>query len=501
MTAPVRTVTPADLTRLKADRDAADARYNAALTALDAAIQRLPPLPHPPPGPDEHQVTPLNQTWDVLAAAPPPGGGWRGRLARAVWQVIAPALGSQQRFNAALVDHVNRSVPRERAVTQAIDAVIGLVRAHIEETIRFQSQLVVYLQSLTPYVDTKDHEFAALARRTTEDVAVTAARLDEIARGLAGGLSGLADDMLKRVEAATVTSQRQGVAIDELRTALATVRQGTSALQRHVEQLGDVAPAIRPPATAPIAAAATTAPGGPQQMHAQDPLRSHQYAGFEDAYRGSEDDIRDRMRDYVRHFAGARDVVDVGCGRGEFLEMLAADGIPARGVDLNVEMVARCRAKGLDVVAADALAYLADLPDASLGGLIAAQVVEHLQPDDLMRLLELAARRLRPGAPIVLETINPACWSAFFDSYVRDLTHVRPVHPDTLRYLLIANGFVDAAIEWRSPYPDEGKLQRVGGSGGDTRLDGAIATVDRNTDRLNALMFGPRDYAAVARRG
>ena len=89
------------------------------------------------------------------------------------------------------------------------------------------------------------------------------------------------------------------------------------------------------------------------------PLRSHQYAGFEDAYRGGEDEIRERMLDYVGRFAGASDVLDVGCGRGEFLELLRDHGITARGIDLNVEMVERCLAKGLDVTAADALAYLA----------------------------------------------------------------------------------------------------------------------------------------------
>ena len=241
-------------------------------------------------------------------------------------------------------------------------------------------------------------------------------------------------------------------------------------------------------------------------MLAHDPLRSHQYAGFEDAYRGGEDEIRERMLDYVGRFAGASDVLDVGCGRGEFLELLRDHGITARGIDLNVEMVERCRAKGLDVTAADALTYLAGLADASLGGLIATQVVEHLQPDALMQFLELAARKLRPGAAIVLETINPSSMSAFFESYIRDLTHVRPVHPDTLRYLLIANGFAGTEIVWRSPYPDDAKLARVPGprnlpgAGGDARLDAIVAVLDRNTELLNTLMFGPRDYAAVARR-
>ena len=169
-------------------------------------------------------------------------------------------------------------------------------------------------------------------------------------------------------------------------------------------------------------------------------------------------------------------------------------------------MVERCRAKGLDVAETDALGFRRrPRRRQRWAGSSPRQVVEHLQPDDLLRFLELAADALRPGGAIVLETINPACWSAFFDSYIRDLTHVRPVHPDTLRYLLIANGFIDAEIVWRSPYPDEGKLVRVGRRGRAPRRPAtpgstpSSTTVDRNIDRLNALMFGPRDYA-VARR-
>jgi SAM-dependent methyltransferase len=506
-----RSVTAEDLTRLKAEREAADARYNAALTAVDQALQQVPALPHPPPGPDEHQITPLNEAWDVLRAAPRPGG-WRGRVAGLVWRVIEPVAGAQQRFNALLVDHVNRNLAREREVSRAIEAAIGLARHNIEASIRFQSSLIVYLQTLTPFVDTKDHEFAALARRATEDVATAAARLDEVARGLAGGLSGLSDEMVKRYESMTIIAQRQALALDEVRTAVAVAQLATTAVQRQFERSGSGGAAAPTTASsmapAPAAVSAQSPATGPglQQMHAADPLRSHQYAGFEDAYRGSEDEIRERMRDYVPLFAGAADVLDVGCGRGEFLALLREHGVAARGVDLNVEMVERCQAKGLDVVAADVVSYLSGLDDAALGGLMASQVVEHLQPDDLMRVLELAARKLRPGSAIVLETINPTCWSAFFESYIRDPTHVRPVHPDTLRYLLIANGFAGVEIQWRSPYPAEAKLARIAGGvpgvdlADDPRLDAVACTVDRNTDHLNALLFGARDYAAVARR-
>ncbi len=501
----MRTVSEDDLARLKRDREAADARYNAALTAVDAAVQRLADLPHPPPGPDEHQVTPLNQQFALLGHAPA-GGGWKGRLAAFVWRTMQPALAAQQQFNAALVDHVNRSIPRERAVTEAIAATIGLVRRQIEEAAHFQSMLVVYLQTLTPYVDTKDYEFAGLARRTAEDAQVAIVRLQDIARGLAAATSGLSDEMLKRYESLLGRDQRYDARLADLATAVTVLQQTSLALSR---ELARGLPAAAPATAAAAPTATATAPAAPasdahQQMLAGDRLQSQQYAGFEDLFRGSESEIRQRMADYLPIFAGAGDVVDIGCGRGEFLELLRSAGITARGVDLNHEMVERSRAKGFDVTETDGLSFVAGAAPGSLGGLIACQVVEHLQPDYLLRFLAASAQALRPGAAIVLETINPACWSAFFDSYVRDLTHVRPVHPDTLKFLVMAAGFTDVTIQWRSPYPEPGKLERLPAAAragsADPALPPLLDAFDRNVERLNGLFFTHRDYAIVARR-
>lgn len=501
MTDRVRTVSEDDLARLKRDRETADARYNAALTAVDQAVQQLGELPHPPPGPDERQVTPLNEQWE-LAGHAPTGSGWRGRLAGFVWRTMQPALAAQQRFNASLVDHVNRSIPRERAVTDAIAAAIGLVRRQIEEAAHFQSMLVVYLQTLTPYVDTKDYEFSGLARRTAEDAQVAIGRLEDVSRGLAAALSGLSDEMLKRYESLLGRDQRYDARLGDLATAVTLVQHSSLALSREVARGLPAAPTA--PAPAATQAAPESAPDRHQQMLAGDRLLSQQYAGFEDLFRGSESEIRQRMADYLPIFAGATDVVDIGCGRGEFLDLLTTAGVSARGVDLNHEMVERCRARGFDVTETDGLSFLAGAAPGSIGGLIASQVVEHLQPDYLLRLLAAAAQALCPGAALVLETINPACWSAFFDSYVRDLTHVRPVHPDTLKFLVMAAGFTDVAIQWRSPYPEAGKLERLPAASRAAALDPALPplldVLDRNVERLNGLFFTHRDYAIVARR-
>jgi O-antigen chain-terminating methyltransferase len=190
-------------------------------------------------------------------------------------------------------------------------------------------------------------------------------------------------------------------------------------------------------------------------------------------------------------------VLDVGCGRGEFLSLLRDSGIAARGIDVNETMVEVCRERGFDAHLADALEYLRAQPDASLGGLFAAQVVEHLRPGYLTQLLEAAFDKLRPGAAIVLETINPACWFAFFSSYIRDITHERPLHPETLKYLLVATGFEQVEIRYSAPYPEHEKLQAVTATG--MPLD-AANTLNANAEKLNGLLFTYLDYAAIGRR-
>ena len=234
------------------------------------------------------------------------------------------------------------------------------------------------------------------------------------------------------------------------------------------------------------------------------PAAADQYVGFEDRFRGSEEAIRARLVDYVPYFAGQSNVLDVGCGRGEFLALLREGGISAKGLDLNPEMIEVCRSRGLEATTADAHGYLQGLPDESLGGLIAVQVVEHLQPAYLTAMLGQAFDKLRPGARIVLETINPSCWVAFFESFIRDLTHVKPLHPDTLQYLLQANGFTNVEIVYRAPIAPEGRLRKVAprpehfGDAAPDQLTELVSSFNSNVDRLNDRMFSYQDFAAIA---
>ncbi len=512
--------------RLKAEREDSDRRYNEALTQLDGSLLQPPEMPHPPPPLDEFQITPLNENWTLIPAGGPDlGSGWRARLRSFVWRVVGPFFQRQEAFNSALVDHVNRNVPVHRGTREAVSSTIQTLREQLDGLAALQSSLIVYLQQLTPYVDTKDYEFSGLRRRDSEDNAFlldvhrerTAQSFEELRErvevyrervelsidelrdrahgvdvtvsGFTGGLSGVSDELLKRWESMVARERRYDAKVsaltashEELRTTIGVLQHATVTFKNQLE---------RSPATLrPDAAAAGKTRGRQKAAGPGPPTASpdgYKYVGFEDQSRGSQDEIRAAVAEYLPYFDGASDVLDVGCGRGEFLDLLRGRGIASRGIDINAGMVELCRERGLDVERGDALSLVQDLPDASLGGLFAAQVVEHLQPDYLVRLLEAAHQKLRPSSRIVLETIDPSCWFAFFESYIRDITHVRPLHPDTLKYLLIANGFQRVETRFRAPYPERDKLQPVpvlddsaGADAGHRMLDDMAETLNAN---------------------
>jgi SAM-dependent methyltransferase len=222
------------------------------------------------------------------------------------------------------------------------------------------------------------------------------------------------------------------------------------------------------------------------------------YYAFEARMRGSRDDVRERQAAYVDEFRDLAPVLDVGCGRGEFLTLLRDAGIDARGVDSDPDMVAFCRSEGLAVEHADAAAYLARLDDESLGGVFAAQLLEHLPPAPLVRLLELIATKLRPGGVFVAETVNPLSVVAL-KNYFADLTHAQPLVPETLVLLARHAGFTRAEVRFANEPPAEERLRPVE-LPPDPVFDEARIALDANVARLNDVVFGPQDYALVAHR-
>ena len=359
----------------------------------------------------------------------------------------------QMAFNAAVVEHLNRNVEPHRQAHAALERALPALRQAFDGLASFESLVVQFLQTITPLSDTHYREIndAIAQLRSVTDVAQKTAMLAK-----------------REVE-----------------------RQGSR---------GSIG------STGSMGSPGSMGSAGTTDSTSGSPAGAFEYVGFEDRFRGSEDEIAARLKDYVPYFEGQSNVLDVGCGRGEFLALLKERGIAAKGLDLNPEMIEVCRSRGLDATAADAASYLQGLADETLGGLIAVQVVEHLEPAYLTRMLALAFDKVRPGGRVILETINPACWVAFFESYLRDLTHVKPIHPETLQYLLQASGFSNVEIVYRAPIAPEGRLQKVTPRPehfGDTAPDGLtelVSSFNRNVDRLNDRLFSYQDFAAIATR-
>jgi 2-polyprenyl-3-methyl-5-hydroxy-6-metoxy-1,4-benzoquinol methylase len=175
------------------------------------------------------------------------------------------------------------------------------------------------------------------------------------------------------------------------------------------------------------------------------------YGKFAEKFRGPEEYVKAGQRLYLPHFAGRRNVLDIGCGRGEFLEMMREEGIPARGIDLSEEAVATCRHKGLDAQTADLFEYLDSLPEGSLDGIFCSQVVEHLPPERLPEMIQLCSSRLQREGAIAIETPNPECLAIFAAHFYLDPTHTRPVPPPLLAFYMEEFGIGRIEVKRLSP--------------------------------------------------
>jgi O-antigen chain-terminating methyltransferase len=232
-------------------------------------------------------------------------------------------------------------------------------------------------------------------------------------------------------------------------------------------------------------------------------LGDQDYRAFQASFRGDPQEIADRMRVHLALFAGVKGpIADLGCGRGEFLDLLAEAGHRAIGVETNAADVEECLERGHEAVVADLFDWLEQREPGSLGAVFLAQVIEHLAPPQWQRLVDLAATRLEPGGCLVVETINPESIYAMLRAYVADPTHVRPVHPDLLEFLARRAGFFPVQVELQAPVPkDERPADLPVDAFADDppllRLAGAVQEVLTRVDRL---CFAPQEYTLWAKR-
>jgi len=245
--------------------------------------------------------------------------------------------------------------------------------------------------------------------------------------------------------------------------------------------------------TLALARAELTAPPSPG-TRTRERLEEARYVAFEERFRGSAEEIRGKLSGYVSYFRDSAPVVDLGCGRGEFLELLRDAGIDSLGIDGNPEMVGRCRERGLAAEVSDVIDFVAGREPASFGGIFAAQLVEHLPPRLLGAFLESCHRALRPGGRLVLETVNPRSLVALVENFYRDLSHEKPLHPETLDFVLRAAGFREVELRYSSPVSERTRLLPLTAA----ELGSGSTTINQNFEKLNAFLFGDQDYAAIA---
>lgn len=239
------------------------------------------------------------------------------------------------------------------------------------------------------------------------------------------------------------------------------------------------------------ASAATTATAAPQAVPAPTGAAGFDmdafYLEFEGAFRGSREDIRDRLEVYLPYFehfrgdAGAC-VIDVGCGRGEWLEVLKGEGLNAKGIDMNDAMVSECRERGLAAEYGDAIAYLRRQPEGSLAAVTGFHIIEHLPFESLIALFDAALHAVREDGLIIFETPNPENLVVGACNFYSDPTHLRPIVPAVAEFIARQRGFARAETLRLNAYPVEVK----------------IAENSDVAHRVNQALYGPQDYAVIA---
>jgi len=206
------------------------------------------------------------------------------------------------------------------------------------------------------------------------------------------------------------------------------------------------------------------------------------YGRFAERFRGTEEYVKSGQQFYRPYFSACRNVLDIGCGRGEFLEMMRDAEVPAKGIDLSEESVALCRHKQLHAEVADLFEYLENLPEAALDGIFCAQVVEHLPPARLPEMIRLAASRLSRNGVIAIETPNPECLAIFATHFYLDPTHTRPVPHPLLAFYLEEFGIGNIEVRRLAPARE------------------SMASLDSLPPEFRDAFFGALDYAILGRK-
>jgi O-antigen chain-terminating methyltransferase len=386
-----------------------------------------------------------------VGAAIPDDVRLRG-VKQALVGTLRPITSHQQTFNTHL--------------TGAVDGIAAVAEA-LGRSVAQQEQRTNRLQAAVATTDLTVDDVVTEVRALSGQVADLLAAVDTLGRQV-GELEAqhpLAADVARTNADLAVLQARQNLIFREARAALP---EGFTP-----DQLGELAREL---------------PTGYEQL----------YEDLEDTFRGTREHVRALVSEYLDDLAkvpGKGPVIDIGCGRGEWIEVLRDAEIDAYGIDLNQVVVDRCAARGLDVRHGDALAHLRSIPEGSVRAITSFHLVEHLSLDTLVGLIEAALLALQPGGIFIMETPNPSNLQVGASSFYLDPTHLKPLHPQFLQFLAVQRGFADAEV--RFLHPEAGPRLRP-----EDLADHAAdpARAQRLVDQINWALSGPLDYAVVAHK-
>lgn len=419
-----------------------------------------------------------------------------------LFATVKDARGEAREALGAAVEPLKRAL--EGAATRdTVDELAQEVRRMAEEGRSRGAQIVHHVAVTSEMVEAGradarnelaaaiDHVRALIEERAPSSVLNDLARrLETAASGSAASLATLEQSLGQKAEAthldAVATQLR--LSLESAHTEVSRAAHESSGLRMDLRdqerRLTRLLANVDQRAT--LAAEPLRSAAAAENEHMLDPL----YVSLEERFRGAREDIRERQSIYLPYVtkanAGRRSapVVDLGCGRGEWLELLREHDLVARGVDLNRGFLRQCEALGLDVVEEDAIAHLQGRKTSSIGAISCFHIVEHLPLQRVIALLDEAMRTLRRGGILLLETPNPTNLVVGACNFYLDPTHRNPLPPLLLQFLVEARGFAGVELlplhatapEWMNGREDPVSLT------------------------LNHFLFGAQDYGIVARK-
>jgi O-antigen chain-terminating methyltransferase len=368
----------------------------------------------------------------------------------------------------------------------------SILKPYFEEEQEFSANVVRFLNQTSKYVDQRDaSNFWELIRKIDVDVTNSLERIERIKDELSADLR-----THQKISSDTISSiGAQQSKFDEKLGHFEAQLKVLDSVAKGLESI--VARASKSVASTDSNSSNSYMDEGSFKVKFN---ADQSYCLLENRFRGSEDLIRDRVSIYLPYYKNAKmPVLEIGGGRGELQKLFKENNINSYSIDIDQAMVDAGIEKGVDVRFGDGIAHLASLPDKSLSGVIAIQVVEHLTQMQLQELFKLCAKKVINGGKIIFETINPRSVVALSSNYFRDPTHIWPLHPDTLAFQMDLFGLKNIETRFLSEIPQEAGMEIIeSGTHMPPLWQDTLLRINRNFKRLHDLLYGYQDYCVVA---